>query len=159
MDFREHLQNMFNRINKTISLLRKLQINLSRAPLITIYKSFIRPHLDYEDILYDQTCNNSFHERLESIQYNAALAITGAIRGSSREKRYQELGFESLQQRRWYRKLRLFYKIVKNQSPNYLFELIPTARQAYMTRCKKSIPLLNVKHDYFLKFLLPFNYN
>ena len=37
------------------------------------------------------------HERLESIQYNAALAITGAIRGSSREKVYQELGFESLQ--------------------------------------------------------------
>ena len=46
--------------------------------------------------------NNSFHEGLESIQYNAALAIPGAIKGSSREKLYQELGFESLQQRRWY---------------------------------------------------------
>ena len=42
--------------------------------------------------------NNSFHEKLESIQYNAALAITSAIRGSSKEKLYQELGFESLQQ-------------------------------------------------------------
>ena len=37
---------------------------------------------------------------------------------------------------------------MKNQSPKYLFELIPTARQAYMTRHKKSIPLFNVKHDY-----------
>ena len=45
-----------------------------------------------------------FHEKLESIQYNGALAITGAIRGSSREKLYQELGFESLKQRRWYKK-------------------------------------------------------
>ena len=114
LDFREHLQNMFNKINKTIILLRKLQNNLPRAPLITIYKSFIRPHLDYGDILYDQTFNNSFHERLELIQYNAALAITCAIRGSSREKRYQELGFESLQQRLWYRKLCLFYKIIKD---------------------------------------------
>ena len=79
LDFREHLQNMFNRINKTISLLRKLPNNFPRAPLLIIYKSFIRRHLDYGDILYDQTFNNSFHERLESIQYHAALAITGAI--------------------------------------------------------------------------------
>ena len=64
LDFREHLQAMFNKINKTISLLRKLQNDLPRAPLITIYKSFIRPHLDYGDILYDQTFNNAFHERL-----------------------------------------------------------------------------------------------
>ena len=42
---------------------------------------------------------------MESIQYNAALATTGAIRGYSREKLYQGLGLESLQQRRWYRKL------------------------------------------------------
>ena len=35
------------------------------------------------------------------MQYNAALAITGAIRGTSREKLYQELGLESLQKRRW----------------------------------------------------------
>ena len=41
--------------------------------------------------------NNSVLRKLESIQYNAALAITGAMRGSSREKNYQELGFESLQ--------------------------------------------------------------
>ena len=73
LDFRKHLQNMFNRINKTISLLCKLKNNLPRAPLITIDKSFIRSHLDYGDILYDHTFNNSLHERLESIQYNAAL--------------------------------------------------------------------------------------
>ena len=117
---------MFKKINKAISLLRKLQNNLPRAPLVTIYKSFVRPHLDYRDILYDQTFNNSFHERLESIQYNAALAITGSTRDSPRENVYQKLGFESLQQLRRYRKLCLFFKIMKNQSPKYLFELIPT---------------------------------
>ena len=51
---------------------------------------------------------------MESIQYIAALAITGAIRDSSRDKLYQELGLETLQQRRWYRKLCCFYKIPKS---------------------------------------------
>ena len=138
-------------MNRTISLLRKLQNNLPRTLLVIIYKFFVRLHLDFEDILYDQTFNHSFHEKLELIQYNAALAITGTIRGSSREKLYQELGFECLPQQQWCQKQ-------KKPSPRYLFELIPTAKQAYMTRNKDSIPLFNVKHNYFI-FFLPFNYN
>ena len=94
-------------------MLRKLQNNLPRTLLVTIYKFFVRPHLDFEDILYDHTFNNSFHEKLELIQYNAALALTSAIRSSSGEKLYQELGFESLQQQQWYQKLCLFFKIIK----------------------------------------------
>ena len=113
LNFQEHLQNILNKVNKTIGLLRKLQNILPREPLLTIYKSFVRPHLDYGDVIYDQHYNNSFHQKLESIQYNAALAITGAIRGSSREKLYQELGLESLKQRRWFRKLCYFFKITK----------------------------------------------
>ena len=137
---------MFKKINKTINLLCKLQNNLPRVPLVTIFKLLVRPHLHYRDILYDETFNNSFHERLELIQYNAVLAITRTIRGSSREKLYQGLDFESLQEWRWYRRLCFFFKIIKNQSPKYLFELIPTARQVYITRHKNSVPLYNVKH-------------
>ena len=70
-------------------------------------------HLDYGDVLYDQAFNKSFHAKMGSIQYNACLAITGAIRGTSREKMYQELGLEFLQLPRWYRKLYLFYKFFK----------------------------------------------
>ena len=102
-------------MNRTIGLLRKFQQELPRPFLITIYKAFIRSHLDYGDVIFDQTFNNSFHQRLESIQYNAALVITGAIRGTSKEKLYQELGFKSLQSRRCFRKLSLFDKIIKNE--------------------------------------------
>ena len=73
---------------------------MPRGLLLTIYKSFIRPHLDYGDVIYDQHYNNSFHSKLESIQYDAALAKTGAISDSSWEILYQELGLESLQQHR-----------------------------------------------------------
>ena len=72
--FDEHLNNVLNKVNKTIGLLRKLLQNLlSRSTLITIYKAFVRSHLDYRDILFDQTYNSSFHEKLESIQYNVCL--------------------------------------------------------------------------------------
>ena len=63
---------------------------------------------------------------MELIQYNAALAITGAIRGTSRKKLYQELGLESLCIRQWYRKLCYFFKIFKGQSPDYLFKILPS---------------------------------
>ena len=139
-----------NKVNKTIGLLRKPQNILLREPLLTIYKSFVRPHLDYGDAIYDQHYNNSFHQKLESVQYNDALAITGAIGGSSTEKLYQELGLESLKQGRWFRKLCYFFKITKNQSPQYLFDKIPTTRAAYRTRNNiGNIPRFNVKQNLF----------
>ena len=155
LTFEEHLRNVFKTVSRTIGLMRKLQSVLPRITLVTIYKAFVRPHLDYGDILYDQAFNNSFHDRLESIQYNACLAITGAIRGTSREKLYQELGLEPLRLRRWYRKLCLFYKFFKNEHPQYLFHLIPVRHSCHTSRNVHSIPFLSVKHSKTtLSFLL-----
>ena len=64
---------------------------MSRASLINIYKGFIRPDLDYGEIMYHNSSNATFSQMIESVQYNAALAITSAIHGSSPEKLYQEL--------------------------------------------------------------------
>ena len=69
-------------------------------PLLTIYKSFVRYHLDYGDAIYDQAYTASFHQKIESVQYNSALAIAGAIRGKSKEKLYLELDLKSLEKRR-----------------------------------------------------------
>ena len=60
LNFSEHLQTIFQKTNKTTGLLRKLQTLLPKAPLAAIYKSFIRPHLDFRDMIYDQTFNTSF---------------------------------------------------------------------------------------------------
>ena len=108
----------------------KLQCFLARSSLITIYKSFIRPHLDYEDVLFDQTSNATFSSKIELIQYTA-LAITGAIRDSSREKLYQELGLEYLHDRRWMRRLCLFCKVLLNKVPKYIYELISPFRHSF----------------------------
>ena len=53
---------------------------LPRNALLTIYKSFVAPHLDYNDVVYGRPDNESFINKLEQVQYNAALAITGAIK-------------------------------------------------------------------------------
>ena len=84
---------------------------------------------------------------MESIQYNTCLTITGAIRGTSGEKIYQELGIESLQLHRWYRKLCLFYQVFKNEDPKYLFHLIPVRCTPYVTRTGSNIPLIKTKHN------------
>ena len=137
-----------SKINKTLGLLQKQQNLLPRSALVTMYNAFARFHLDYGDILHDQSYNMSFHQKLESVQYNACLAIIGAIRGNSKEKLYQELGFVSLQLRLSYRKLGMFYKICNSKSPQYLFKLIlDKKKHAFTTRKIDNIPLFNIKHD------------
>ena len=79
----EHIENVTQNISKTMGLLRRFQSIVARSLQPTIYKTFIRSQLDFADVIYDQACKSSFHEKLESIQYNSSLAITGAIRGIS----------------------------------------------------------------------------
>ena len=86
---------------------------------------------------------------MELLEYNAALAITGAIRGTLKEKLFNELDLESPQNRRWYRKLSFFYKVITDQYPSYLFNAIPRKNTSRPTRESDSIPLLGAKHNFF----------
>ena len=97
----------------------------------------------------------SCHYKLESIQYNSGLAISGAIRGTSKETLYQELGLESLQLRRCYRKLGMFYKIYKNESPQYLFKLVPEKAHAYATRNVDNILCFKIRYNFFKNSFYP----
>ena len=117
----------------------------------------MRPHLDYGAIIYDNPGNSSFIDRLESIQYNAALAITGCIRGTSKYKLYNELGFESLEDRRWCRRLVLFYKIEKGFAPKYLSDYLP--KQFFSSYSFRSRPVtrsFNVRTERFRNSFFPF---
>ena len=124
LNFKQLIESSIVKINKGVAVIKKLRYSLPRKSLITIYRAFLRLLIDYGDIIYDQPLNESFCEKLESIQYKTAIAITGAIQGSSREQPYQELGLESLKSRRWHRRLCCMYKIMK-KAPNYLTNLIP----------------------------------
>ena len=69
-----------------IGIMKKLPLFLSQKTLLTIYKSFVTPNLDYADIIYDKPFNESFKTKIEITQYRAALVITGAIKGTSRDR-------------------------------------------------------------------------
>ena len=73
--------------------MRKMSLLFPRLSLLTVDNGFFRPHLDYEDVIYDQPNLSSLANKITSVQYNTALAITGAIRRTSTEKLYQELDF------------------------------------------------------------------
>ena len=64
LDFQEHWKSLLKKVNKeTVVLLRKFQNILPRSALLTIYKCFVRTHLDYGDIIYDQAFKNSSHQK------------------------------------------------------------------------------------------------
>ena len=116
--------------------MKRLSLILSRKSLLTIYKSFVRPNLDYADIIYEKLFNESFKRKIELVQYKAALVITGAIKGTSRDRFYQELGLESLADRRWSCRLFFFHKIIQGLLSCYhlqtYYNLV--SEGAYLTR-------------------------
>ena len=95
LNFNTHITEKIGKASKGIGVIKKLFKSLPRNALLTIYKSFVSPHLDYGDIAYDRHSNESFIRKLDQVQYNAALAITGAIKCTSRSKLHNELGLES----------------------------------------------------------------
>ena len=112
-----------------------------------MYKALVRSHLDYCDIIYHMPALNnqinlgvtltSLMETVERTRYQAALAITGAWQGSNRSQLYEELGWESLSDRRWCRRILQIHKIKNNTTPSYLRDKLPPNR-TLLYRCKNS---------------------
>ena len=105
--------------------MRRLKFVLDRKSLEIIYISFIRPILEYSDVVWDN-CNSAEKEELEKIQHEAARIVTGCTKLVSINNLYEEVGWETLGQRRRKHKLILMYKTVKGLTPSYLQNLVPT---------------------------------
>ena len=85
------------------------------------------------DVIFDKPSNATVSNRIESAQYDAASGITGTIRGTSKETLYQELGFETMKEKRWFRRLCSFYKMLSNQAPAYPYSLLSPSNRHYNT--------------------------
>ena len=73
LNFKLHIKEKISKVMKGICIIKKLSNVLPRKSLITIYKSFVRPHLDYGDLIYDQPNNESFCQQIKSVQYSVSL--------------------------------------------------------------------------------------
>ncbi len=131
LNFQSHVKEAICKARRGIGIIKYLSKYVSRFILDQIYKLYVRPHLDYGDIIYhkhDPEPRLDFTKRLEQTQYSAALAVTGAWMGTSRHRLLDELGWESLYHRRWYRRLCHFFTLKTTQNPEYLYSQIPSQR-------------------------------
>ena len=102
-----------------------------------------------------QASQKKFADTVESIQYNTALAMAGAIKGTPEEKLYNELGLEYLKDRRWMRRLCLFPKIYNLKSPKYLYNVIPSITRFYDTRNNTNVPSSKCRTEHFKNSFFP----
>jgi hypothetical protein len=124
LSWKAHIVNIFEKANKKLNMLKGLKYKISRDTLCKLYKSLIRPVMEYADVLWD-SCTESESDILEHVQYEAAKLVTGAMKGTSKHRLMREVGWESMSTRRKIHKLILYYKIVNNCSPSYLSDLLP----------------------------------
>ena len=132
LDFQSHVREAIVKARRGIGMIRYLSRYVSREVLDVIYKLHVRPHLDYGDIIYhkyDPDMRLTFTQKLEQTQYLAALAVTGTWRGTNRRRLFNELGWETLYDRRWYRRLCHLFSLINSKSPEYLYSELPQARQ------------------------------
>ena len=124
LNFSKHITEAIRKATKGLSLMKYLSKYVSRKVLALCYKLYVRPHLDYGDVIYHNQ-RDDLMTLIEQVQYKAALIVTGCWQGTSRVKLYDELGWEPLDQRRWGHRMTTWYKIVNGLTPAYLFEHVP----------------------------------
>ena len=89
--WKDHINKIYGKACDRLQILRMLKYQVSRKVLIRIYLSFIRPILEYADVIWDN-CTIQEANLLESVQVEAGRIITGLRVNSSKTKLYEELG-------------------------------------------------------------------
>ena len=119
-----HIKSILSKCRILIGCLRSFKYRLSRRSLQTMYKSFIMPHFDFSDVIWDN-CTNEQADALETLHLDALRTIIGTVRGTSHHKLYKESGFTSLKERRKRHKIILYSKIVHGSVPTYMSNRLP----------------------------------
>ena len=132
----------------SVGIIKHLSEFLPLKTLDQMYKALVRPHLDYCDVIYHIPSHenqaplgvtlNSVMEKVERIQYQSGLAISGAWHGSNRAKLYEELGWESLSDRRMGRRILQIHNIFNKEIPSYLKDQLPPNCRALFSGSTRS---------------------
>lgn len=145
-----HINFIISKAKLQVACLRSYKYKLSRKCLEIMYNSFILPHFDYCDTVWDN-CTLTLCAELEKLNLDAIRTVIGAVRGTSHLKLYQESGILPLKERRQRHKLILFFKIIKGLTPSYLSTYLPplvaefnphhrrNPLQRYIPRCRTEI--------------------
>ena len=140
-----------------INVMRKLKFKLDRKSLETIYLTFIRPIIEYGDVLWDN-CTQYEKDDLEKIQIEAARIAIGATKLISLNALFREIQWESLEQRRHKHQLTMFYKMSNDLTPGYLTSLVPQpvgAASRYSLRNANNLQTIKCRTNLYYESFLP----
>ena len=136
--------------------MRRLKFKLDRKSLEIIYTTFIRPLLEYSDVIWDN-CTRYEKQELDKIQNEAARITTGATKLISLENLQDEVKWQPLQKRRDNHKLTLFSKMNNNITPTYLSDLVPgtvsSATRYDLRNSNNIMTIVGRTHSYLSSFL------
>ena len=108
-----HIKYITDKAWKRVHIMRKLKFAIDRKSLEIIYTSFIRPILEYADVVWNN-CTKYELEQLDKIQNECARISSGSTKLVSLDDLYKEISWESLSDRRYKHRLSLFYKMQNN---------------------------------------------
>jgi hypothetical protein len=119
-----HIDLITEKAYRRLNILRRFKFILDRKTLETIYLTYIRPLLEYADVIWD---NNITYlvDKIEKVQMEAAKIVTGGTRLVSLNNLCLETGWDKLKNRREMHRLVYFYNMKNNISPQYLSDLVP----------------------------------
>jgi hypothetical protein len=138
LGWKKNTEEIAKKANRCLGILRPLKFILDRASLETLYKSFIRPILEYADIIWDTPdAHRHSLDILDKVQLEAARLVTGATARCSMENLYREVGWETLALRRRLHRATMMFKTMTGLAPESLQHKIPNrveARTRYRLR-------------------------
>ena len=152
-----HIDLITEKAYRRLNILRRFKFILDRKTLETIYRTYIRPLLEYADVIWD---NNITYlvDKIEKVQMEAARIVTGGIRLVSLNNLYLETGWDKLKNRREMHRLVYFYKMKNNISPQYLSDLVPDSLNSihsHNTRNSSIIPPIRTRTSLYTNYFLP----
>ena len=156
LDWSEHITNILESVSLMANVLKTLKYRLDRQTLETIYFSFIRPKIEYGCQIYSN-CGVVLSNCLENFQLGVARTVSGARKGTHHAKLYNELDWETLEERRQTIKFKSFSKIVDRNAPEYLFELLPgTVGSRRSLRNAANFQLLSCRTETYRSSFFPY---
>ena len=128
--FHDHVNNIIRTINMLLGPIYPVAKFLSRSILENIYKTYIRPHFDYCDIIYDGNLTTTDAARLQTLQNRCARLVTGAMFRSSTTALLNDLGWERLETRRLIHRLLFIHRLYYNNLPlpTYMTDILTDTR-------------------------------
>ena len=128
--FHEHINKICLKVNKTLSPIYPIAKYLTRPILDQIYKTYVRPHFDNCDAIYDGHITIKDATRLETLQNRAARLVTGGLFRTSTHELLTEIGWDRLKTRRQTHRLVLYHNLVTSEhQPDYITAIMPLTRE------------------------------